>query len=1319
MDGFTSSNSGYDQQEPQDDRLQPRQEPDPLASLVLPVYQSYRSFRSQALLNEIDDNDARRAGLILQAVSAWRFATSADPGAIRQQTVRRLESIISQLTGEPALASTPAPINAINDQVQRYGRKAGYRGVSATGLNLSRLDLSGLDFTGSNLRNANLESADLSRANLINVDFSQANLRRARLNQAKLVASLLPNAQLEGADLVGANFSGANLQGANLAGARLGDKLNGAIFLSADLRAAKLNRAILINTNFADADFTGADLSDLDLSTANFQRANLSQAIIRNTAFGLGVGEGRFAKLENGLFKEAVLDGADVTGSEYQLAPLVRVFASAKNLVGDTRFVGNINAGRYPLSGTVVIAYGERHQLIQSIPPVSKGGYLVVGGATDQTASQTAQEALNDAFFILEPLPGTKTIDGKILQSVDFPVGSRPHLKWANELVQGQYPKRLLFAGSLYADGNLSTQSTSTNAATEIPLAGGFTVNGVVTTSSRPEVRSQNTYLPDEWSLPLAARLNRLGANITSVDGVERDLSPYYNADPNEYRSLSSSRLPNVGDTLRSPEPRLSGENSRPTLRTLVRAVPLIRQQGQVPIVSGLGEAPQLDTEFNAIDNYLSLRQAGVTPYTFGTPSSAGGARRIGDVARELRSRFSDSDFKPIYQTEDGAIYPNLEAVTKSVISDRLEKIQLEIVDPDDRARLNSSDKRTQQEFQQALKLASDLLDKADIGKAQDPIAATKEFLGRLKKIKESEGFLLHGLAVPFNKVQTPRQRGLLLDAISIIERSNLYSAPGLGQIGSKIQKTTAKGLGKNVAGATLRAGLTDLANIALQSAGTALVPATGGMSLPAFYGLSVLTSLGLNAPSYEQEQALRIEILLSQARATGAILSDDGRDILNVTPIEGEQFVLNAPLPFKATKELKDMVGGKLGAGGIGYRKTGQSTLNVGVSDWNTLPPGTVLSRLDVLKLSDAMYAAVPYKPAKTLDFDRVEERATFYLGAERGNSIVPNPWDNIQRYNADSEASTYLEMLSANQGSPLRQAIINAMSTQFIGKTVANFQPGVTRAKNFVFDPVQGLVSLYKTAAGPGSNLITGAVNQLFTGWTNGVTRLVNVSTQTANEIKFKRATFPASFRPYFERLAEVQQSTGLKIENDTVQAVANSGDTKVYAALTQLIERFAQNSAEAEAAGLKNQLQVDMNQAARDIASARFSPEYLIRNLENTNLKLNQILDINDDRRAVYEAYTSVPDDIPGTLRQRINLLQAYYERRGRPQSQLDKLDRLTTQQLSDLVMRFTGLPLPQSLESNNNTLLRSPEQGRRSRRDEGYTTPLVGDTLRSPE
>ncbi|MFO0387614.1 MAG: hypothetical protein ACK50W_00005, partial [bacterium] len=732
-------------------------------------------------------------------------------------------------------------------------------------------------------------------------------------------------------------------------------------------------------------------------------------------------------------------------------------------------------------------------------------------------------------------------------------------------------------------------------------------------------------------------------------------------------------------------------------MRTLVRAVPWIGEQGQVPIVPGLGEAPQLDTEFNAIDNYLSLRQAGVTPYTFGTPSSAGGARRIGDVARELRSRFSDSDFKPIYQTEDGAIYPKLEALTKSVISDRLEKIQLEIVDPDDRARLNSSDKRTQQEFQQALKLASDLLDKADIGKAQDPIAATKEFLGRLKKIKESEGFLLHGLAVPFNKVQTPRQRGLLLDAISIIERSNLYSAPGLGQIGSKIQKTTAKGLGNNVAGETLRAGLTDLANIALQSAGTALMPATGGMSLPAFYGLSVLTNLGLNAPSYEQEQALRIEILLSQARATGAILSDDGRDILNVTPIEGEQFVLNAPLPFKATKELKDVVGGKLGAGGIGYRKTGQSTLNVGVSDWNTLPPGTVLSRLDVLKLSDAMYAAVPYKPAKTLDFDRVEERATFYLGAERGNSIVPNPWDNIQRYNADSEASTYLEMLSANQGSPLRQAIINAMSTQFIGKTVANFQPGVTRAKNFVFDPVQGLVSLYKTAAGPGSNLITGAVNQLLTGWTNGVTRLVNVSTQTANEIKFKRATFPASFRPYFERLAEVQQSTGLKIENDTVQAVANSGDTKVYAALTQLIERFAQNSAEAEAAGLKNQLQVDMNQAARDIAGARVSPEYLIRNLENTNLKLNQILDITDDRRAVYEAYTSVPDDIPGTLRQRINILKAYYERRGRPQSQLDKLDRLTTQQLSDLVMRFTGLPLPQSLESNNNTLSSSRVPG----------------------
>ncbi|MFN7610454.1 MAG: hypothetical protein ACK5QX_05880, partial [bacterium] len=344
--------------------------------------------------------------------------------------------------------------------------------------------------------------------------------------------------------------------------------------------------------------------------------------------------------------------------------------------------------------------------------------------------------------------------------------------------------------------------------------------------------------------------------------------------------------------------------------------------------------------------------------------------------------------------------------------------------------------------------MANQLVVGAGIGAAQDRNQAVKEFFDKLVRVRQSGGNLLYGLAAPFSEVESPKQRELLLDAISIIERANVYSAPGLGQLGGKIQKTTAGGLRKHLVGGVFRAGATDLASLGLQGAGAALMPMTGGMSLPAFYAMSVLANLGLNAPTYEQEQSGRIEVLLSHARATGAVLSSEGRDYLNLTKLENDQYALNAALPFKFTKELKDTQGKKIGAAGIGYRRTGQDTLSVGISDWNTLPAGTILSRWDVLDLMAAINAPVQYKPAKSLDSNKLEERATIYFGAERGNPVLVNPLDSLQRYRADTEANTYLQMLDLANGSPLRQAVLRAISRQHVGKDVATFQPGTAKA-------------------------------------------------------------------------------------------------------------------------------------------------------------------------------------------------------------------------------------------------------------------------------
>ncbi len=131
-----------------------------------------------------------------------------------------------------------------------------------------------MDFTGAELKGARLQNTYLEGSN-----FSDANLQTATLDDARLAGAMFDNARLHGAtleraQLQGASFWASQLQGASLASANAGS----ALFFLANLEGASLygvhfEASALVQTRLQGASFDQAVLVGADLTGSKYWRS--------------------------------------------------------------------------------------------------------------------------------------------------------------------------------------------------------------------------------------------------------------------------------------------------------------------------------------------------------------------------------------------------------------------------------------------------------------------------------------------------------------------------------------------------------------------------------------------------------------------------------------------------------------------------------------------------------------------------------------------------------------------------------------------------------------------------------------------------------------------------------------------------------------------------------------------------------------------------------------------------------------------------------------------------------------------------------------
>ena len=188
---------------------------------------------------------------------------------------------------------------------------------SLNGLDLSALDLSGADLRWARLNKANLRGTKLAQARLDLAWALEADFTGADLQGATLMQAQLIKARLDGANLGGAAIVG-NFEGASFKGARLVGVAG-----SPDMRnqSMGLMRAVLRQAVLDGADLSGASLQRADLEFAKLRRATLTGADMTRAKLG-----------------GADLTGAQVAGLDVSLADLAS--AVLYDLVDAPRMVG-------------------------------------------------------------------------------------------------------------------------------------------------------------------------------------------------------------------------------------------------------------------------------------------------------------------------------------------------------------------------------------------------------------------------------------------------------------------------------------------------------------------------------------------------------------------------------------------------------------------------------------------------------------------------------------------------------------------------------------------------------------------------------------------------------------------------------------------------------------------------------------------------------------------------------------------------------------------------------------------------------------------
>jgi uncharacterized protein YjbI with pentapeptide repeats len=263
-------------------------------------------------------------------------------------------------------------------------------GVDCSGALMEACNLSGVSMKGARFVGSVLAHADLSHAQAAECDFTDANLGKAKLTQthaerADFTRCTLEQAQLTGAKLSGARFMDAKWMGVrldqadlgsadledcvfletNLSGTRFdGSRLKGAAFISTDLQGTSWNGAqgadvSFVNVTCPDGQFRGAILpgsrwvGTVDLAGACFEGADLGGAYFgQGTRLTGAVFDGlradganfsgcllerttwRGARIREGAFRSALLNGADLAGADLMGAMLTGAVLHGAQLQG-------------------------------------------------------------------------------------------------------------------------------------------------------------------------------------------------------------------------------------------------------------------------------------------------------------------------------------------------------------------------------------------------------------------------------------------------------------------------------------------------------------------------------------------------------------------------------------------------------------------------------------------------------------------------------------------------------------------------------------------------------------------------------------------------------------------------------------------------------------------------------------------------------------------------------------------------------------------------------------------------------------------------
>jgi uncharacterized protein YjbI with pentapeptide repeats len=258
--------------------IQPREEPKPSLSLVEPLQESPIEGNEPVKVEAIEDDTSQ---------------TTNDSDTQQEQEKIPPSTLSGGFVMDESSHITQDQLTQILEDHHRWlessgkvGRRANFRGMDLTHLDLSNLNMVECSFRGANLAGVNMTYADLRTADMAEADLTGANISGSSFAGANLVRANFANANAMQADFSTCNMNAARGAGASFHYCNLSNTImRDSHFETADFSHSLFKESNLRGGVFTDAIFNDADLSDADCRDGSFERGHFKAAKLKGTNF--------------------------------------------------------------------------------------------------------------------------------------------------------------------------------------------------------------------------------------------------------------------------------------------------------------------------------------------------------------------------------------------------------------------------------------------------------------------------------------------------------------------------------------------------------------------------------------------------------------------------------------------------------------------------------------------------------------------------------------------------------------------------------------------------------------------------------------------------------------------------------------------------------------------------------------------------------------------------------------------------------------------------------------------------------------------------